>query len=342
MTGQLLAAVDGGNSKTDVVLLHSDGTVVGAVRGAGSNPHSLGLSGALDLIGELIDEAWRRGATAGGRRPPIQAGAFFLAGADQADEVRDLHDAIAVRRWTDDVLVGNDTLALLWAGSASGFGVAVVVGAGVNGIGRAPSGREAHFGALGAVTGDWGGGFGIGLAALGAAVRGEEGRGAATALSTAIAGHFAKHSASTVAVAIHRGEVDGDRLAELPALVFDVADRGDTEALAIVDRQADEVVGFAVAALRRSGQTDDATQVVLGGSVIAAAPERLIDRVRDGVTAVAPRAEVVVWRGRPVVGAAIAVLNHHGSDEAARLRLRADLTEERITTVGAGAPEPTR
>ena len=89
---------------------------------------------------------------------PIHAGAFFLAGADQADDVRDLHEAIAVRRWTDDVVVGNDTLALLWAGSASGFGVAVVVGAGVNGIGRAPSGREAHFGALGAVTGDWGGG----------------------------------------------------------------------------------------------------------------------------------------------------------------------------------------
>ncbi len=307
MSDVLLVAVDGGNSKTDVALLRADGSVGGAVRGAGSNPHTLGMAGALDLIEDLIAAAWQQvDGDTGSVAPTVSAGAFFLAGADQPDEMRDLHEAIAARRWAETVHVGNDTLALLWAGSTSGFGVAVVVGAGVNGIGRARSGREAHFSALGAVTGDWGGGGGIGLAALGAAVRAEEGRAPATVLSARIAEHFGEHTSTDVAVAIHRGRIAHHRLAELPSIVFEIAEGGDPEALAIVDAQADEMVGFASAALRRTGQTGDPTEVVLGGSVVAAAPARLLERVRRGVVAVAPDADVVVWRGRPVVGAAVA------------------------------------
>ncbi len=334
MSDALLVAVDGGNSKTDVVLLRRDGSVAAAVRGSGSNPHALGMPVALDLIEALIDTAWGRAIPSlGSPRPAVSAGAFFLAGADEPDEMRDLRDAIRARGWAENVHLGNDTLALLWAGSASGFGVAVVVGAGVNGIGRAKSGREAHFGALGAVTGDWGGGSGIGLAALGAAVRGEEGRAPATALSVRIAEHFGQRTSTEVALAIHRGRVPYQRLADLPPVVFEVAEGGDAEAIAIVDRQADEMVGFAIAALRRTGQTVDATEVVLGGSVVAAAPARLLDRVRQGVVAAAPQANVVVWRGRPIVGAAVAVLHLSGADDAARARVRDELTDERITLV---------
>jgi N-acetylglucosamine kinase-like BadF-type ATPase len=338
MSGALLIAVDGGNSKTDVVLLRTDGSVAAAVRGPGSNPHFLTTAGTLNLIERLIDTAWRQtGADPRSHRPKMSTAAFFLAGADQPGEVRDLRDAIAGRGWADDVLVGNDTLALLWAGSTSGSGVAVVVGAGVNGVGRAESGVEAHFAALGEVTGDWGGGPGIGLAALGAAVRAEEGRAPATALSALIATHFGEPTSLDVAIAVHRGQIAGRRLGELPPLVFEAAQAGDAESLAMVDRQADEVIAFAVAALRRTQQTDAAAEVILGGSVLTSGPPRLIDRVRAGVAAVAPRAQVVLWTGRPVLGAAIAVLNASGADDAARLRVRSELTDDRITVLGDGA-----
>jgi N-acetylglucosamine kinase-like BadF-type ATPase len=338
MKDALLIAVDGGNSKTDVVLLRTDGSVAAAVRGPGSNPHYLTTAGALDLIERLMDAAWRQtGADPRSHRPKMSAAAFFLAGADQPDELRELRDAIADRGWADDVLVGNDTLALLWAGSTSGSGVAVVVGAGVNGVGRAESGIEAHFAALGEVTGDWGGGPGIGLTALGAAVRAEEGRAPATALSALIAAHFGEGTSLDVAIAVHRGRIAGHRLGELPPLVFEAAQAGDPESLTMVDRQADEVVAFAVAALRRTQQTGDEVEVVLGGSVLTSGPSRLIDRVRAGVAAVAPHAKVVLWTGRPVVGAAIAVLNVSGGDDAARFRLRTELTDDRITVLGDGA-----
>ncbi len=336
MSDAVLVAVDGGNSKTDLVLLRDDGSVAAAVRGRGSNPHSLTTAGALDVIEDLIDAAWREGlGGASSRRPVMRAGAFFLAGGDQADEVRELHDAITERGWVEEVLVGNDTLALLWAGSASGFGVAVVVGAGVNGVGRAESGLEAHFGALGEITGDWGGGAGIGMAALGSAVRAEEGRGPATTLGVRIGAHFALRTALDVALAIHRGAIATHRLTELPPLVFEAAERGDAEALAIVDHQADEVVGFAVAALRRTRQTADSSTVVVGGSVMVKGPPRLLDRVRAGVAAAAPRASVTCWAGSPVTGAAVAALHLIGAEDAAHRRLRTQLTDERITRLAA-------
>ena len=46
----LIVAVDGGNSKTDVVLLRADGTVLASVRGEGSSPHLLGLESAVRVV----------------------------------------------------------------------------------------------------------------------------------------------------------------------------------------------------------------------------------------------------------------------------------------------------
>ena len=45
MSGRLVLAVDGGNSKTDLALLREDGAVLALVRGGNSSPHHLGLDG---------------------------------------------------------------------------------------------------------------------------------------------------------------------------------------------------------------------------------------------------------------------------------------------------------
>ena len=51
-------------------------------------------------------------------------------------------------------------------------------------------GRTARLAALGDIAGDWGGGGDIGLAAIGASVRGRDGRGPRTALEMLIPAHF--------------------------------------------------------------------------------------------------------------------------------------------------------
>ena len=83
-----------------------------------------------------------------------------------------------------------------------GWGVAVVCGAGINCVGVAPDGRHARFPALGWVTGDWGGGHDVGIAAVSAAARSEDGRGPKTTLEEVVPAHFGFTTPSELAEAI--------------------------------------------------------------------------------------------------------------------------------------------
>ena len=73
-----------------------------------------------------------------------------MAGADLPAEERALHRAIDRLGRTARNSVANDTFAILRAGTDEGWGVAVVVGAGINCVGRSPDGRRARFASLGA------------------------------------------------------------------------------------------------------------------------------------------------------------------------------------------------
>ena len=145
----MILAVDGGNSKTDVALVELDGTLVAHARGPLSSPHHLGLDGCLDVLQRLVDEAGLDG-----RRAEIAQ--VLLAGVDFPEEETAARDALDGRGWAVTTRVGNDTFAVLRAGTERGWGVAITCGAGINCVGVAPDGRHVRFPALGAITGDWG------------------------------------------------------------------------------------------------------------------------------------------------------------------------------------------
>ncbi|MEO8266327.1 MAG: BadF/BadG/BcrA/BcrD ATPase family protein [Ilumatobacteraceae bacterium] len=337
MTRSAVLAVDGGNSKTDVAIVDLHGSVLAAVRGPGSSPHYLGLDGSLQLVDELInqacDDAGLRSNAMGKGRQIGEFGAWFMAGADLPGEERALHRAIDRLGRTTHNSVANDTFAILRAGADEGWGVAVVVGAGINCVGRSPDGRRARFPALGPTTGDWGGGSDIGLAALGVAVRSEDGRSGSTTLRDGVAAHFQRRRATDVAIALHRQQLHPKRLRELAPIVVAAAEAGDDSAIGILDHQADEVVVFAVAAIRRLRMARLEVPVVLGGSILAAMPERFVNKIRDGVRRVAPSARCAVSSARPIVGAALAALDLAAANHAARVQVRALLIDDRIREV---------
>ena len=332
MKRTVVLAVDGGNSKTDVALVDSRGSVLAAVRGPGSSPHMLGLEGSMKVADELIDRACDAAGIRGGN-PIADCGAWFMAGADLPAEERALQRAIDRLGRASNNSVANDTFALLRAGADDGWGVAAVVGAGINCVGLSPEGRRARFLSLGRVSGDWGGGADIGLAALGAAVQSEEGRAPATRLRADVPAHFGKRRASDVAIAFHQHRFHRDRLRELAPIVVTAAERGDTAAIDILERQADEIVSWIVSAIRRLRIARLDVPVVLGGSILAALPQPFIDRIEAGVQHVAPSAKTTVCRDRPVVGAALAALDLAGADRAAHRKVRTILNDGRIRQV---------
>ena len=186
------------------------------------------------------------------------------------------------------MLVRNDTDAALRAGAPDGWGVALICGEGFNCLGVGPDGRTVRFPALGPISGDWGGGHGLGLAALAAALRGRDGRGPRTALEQAVPAHFGLRRPLDVTHAIYAGRLAERRLGELAPIVFAVAGAGDAEARGIADHLADELAGAAVATIRRLRLVRAAVPVVRAGGVFRTDDATFHARLREGIRAGCP------------------------------------------------------
>ena len=319
----VVLAVDGGGSKTDLALIHADGTLLSLVRGPKSSPHLVGLDGSLEVLEELLRAA-RSEAALDGDGQVADVAELLMAGVDFPSEEEELRDAVEWRGWAAATSVTNDTFAILRAGTESGWGVAVVCGTGMNCVGVGPDGRHARFPALGATTGDWGGGYDLGLAALFAAARSEDGRGPKTTLEQTVPAHFSLDSPGQLGEAIHRGEIPLLRLNELPRLVLAEADR-DAEAAAIVDHLAGEVVAFARVALERLDLTAEPVEVLLGGGLLESGDGRLLKAIEAGLCSVGPRITARRTSSPPIVGAALLGLDQVGAGPEAQQRVQREL-----------------
>jgi N-acetylglucosamine kinase-like BadF-type ATPase len=316
-------AIDGGNSKTDVALVATDGSVLSSVRGGGSNHQGIGRDGMVTVLTDLV----RAAAAQAGVSPdgPVAAHtSACLAGADLPDEEAELGDLIASQGWSDTVSVVNDTFAVLRAGlddSGRHWGVGVVCGAGINCVGVAPSGETTRFLALGEMSGDWGGGGQLGGEALWWAVRAEDGRGPDTALRAAVPAHFGVGRVEDVVIGLYRGTIGYAELHGLVPVLFAVAGRGDQVAADVVRRQAEEICTMATVAARRLGLAG-AVPVVLGGSLMTARDPLLSGTIRELILAELPGADVRTVDVPPVAGAALLGLDHVGAPPGVAARLR--------------------
>jgi N-acetylglucosamine kinase-like BadF-type ATPase len=324
-------AIDGGNSKTDVALIGVDGALLASLRGPGASQEEHGVDGAMRILADLVRVvAGRAGVTGACVARHTSA---CLAGADLPEEEEQLTAALRRQGWSDTAIAVNDTFAVLRAGLRDGrpghgsggasrpWGVAVTCGAGINCVAIAPDGRTARYLALGALTGDWGGGHGLGHAIMWHAMRAEDGRGPVTALGAAVAAHFGLASVTDVAIALHKGQLAEDDLLRLTTVLFTVAADGDPVARNLIVRQASEVCLMATAAMRRLALPSAGTQVILGGGLLEARHPLLTGEIERLLAAAAPGAAVRVVNVPPVAGAALLGLDYIGAGVTAETRL---------------------
>jgi len=323
MTAAVLA-VDGGNSKTDIALVADDGRALAFVRGPTSSHQAVGLERGMGQLVGLVSEAAARAGLDPAARPIARVGVHAIAGADYPPDVRMLERALAGTGLTDEVVVVNDTIGALWAGSSAGWGIALICGEGINGAAVAPDGRQVRFDGVGDISGDWGGGHSVGQAGLAAAVRATDGRGPRTSLERLVPAHFGLRRPPALTRAFYDGRIAERRTSELSPVVFAAAGEDDVVARSIVDRLADELVVMAAALARRAHLTRLPVEVVLAGGVFRATDEPFYERIRSGIEAVAPAARLVRLDVPPVAGAALEGLS--------RLELRTAAAADRVRT----------
>src|SRR5437016_515047 len=135
MQGDYILAVDGGNTKTIALVAALDGTILGAGRG-----------GCADIYNAEAGTGWPDSAAAAmanveyavvGALQAAQVKAsdlvtavFSMAGADWPEDFAYIRAAMDDRGFGHTILVQNDALGILHAGSADATGVSVVCGTG--------------------------------------------------------------------------------------------------------------------------------------------------------------------------------------------------------------------
>jgi N-acetylglucosamine kinase-like BadF-type ATPase len=329
----VVLAVDGGGFKTHLALVRDDGALLALVRGPHSSPHQIGVDGCLDLLERLLGEAVERAGGARNGGPAADVGQVMMSGVDLPREQDELQAAVDTRGWATRITVANDTFALLRAGTERGWGVALVCGAGMNCVGVGPDGQHVRYAALGAITGDWGGGYDVALAGLSAAARSADGRGPKTALERDVPAHFGLDTPLQLAEAIHLDGLERQRIGELAPLVLAAA-RDDDVAGGIAERLVSEATAFVRVTLERLGLTSEPTDVVLGGGLFQSDAGWLVDRIGERLAAVAPAASVRQVDSPPIVGAALLGLDDLSAPADAHDRARSELSAAVETSAG--------
>ena len=178
----LVVGVDGGGSKTHVVVADGRGKELASLTGEASAVRPGDALHSAEVISRLVRECLAI-AEREDRPRALVAG---VAGVGREDERRALLRALEGAKLAEDVQVVPDALIALEDAFGEGAGILLVAGTGSVAFGRGPTGHVVRCGGWGPVIGDEGGGAWIGRRALSVVTAAHDGREPETRLVGAV------------------------------------------------------------------------------------------------------------------------------------------------------------
>jgi N-acetylglucosamine kinase-like BadF-type ATPase len=302
----VVLGVDGGGTKTHVLVTDLSGRVVGSGTGGPSNWEDVGIVGAGETLRAAVLEAIQQAGV-----PPLEVvGCVFgLAGMDWDADHRRMHslpDSFAFGGPSDVV---NDSFVALRAGASHPWGVVVIAGTGAICGGRNRAGETFRTFGLGWEYGDFGSATDVSFEGVRAVAEAATGKGPPTALGDAMCAETAQSSVLQLLEELSRGRLDATRFGPL---VVQAASSGDEVARAILERAGDSLGRSAAAVIRRLEMQDDEFEIVLSGGMLRGASESVRSALEDVLRPLAPRATFVRLRTAPVVGAVLLAMEAAG------------------------------
>ena len=318
----LVLGVDGGNTKTLALVARENGVILGKGRaGCGDIYGATSPAAAISEVEHAVDAALLE---AGIRRAALRAGAFSLAGADWPEDFRFLEDAMRARGYSQSIMIVNDAMGALRAGSPDGTGVVVACGTGAATGARHPDGRIWH-------SSFWQepqGADELSRRALRAVYRADLGIDPPTLLTQRILTVLAARSVEEVLHKMTGRDLPRpENRRQLVRPLFDAAEAGDPAARQILLSHGEALGDYALVAARKVGLLGEPFILVLAGGVLRHPSPILRDALVGRVREAAPRAHAIQSRFEPVVGAVLLAL------ELARIDIDAALLEQLETSL---------
>lgn len=288
---------DGGGTKTDFLLFEGDGTVCAKARGGSTNANFISPETAANVVRQGIESCLSQ---ANADSMQVKTIMLFIPGFGRA------LDTVKTALGRNDILLAGDEKSAFYAALGGPFGISVLSGTGSFASGRDRNGCTAKAGGWGPLYSDEGSGYDIGVHCLSklAWLCDNEIRG--TLLEQVALEHLGIAQVPMIRTAVYRPEFDRKRIASLSFAVAKAAELGDPHACAILDDAAQALAGLAAIV---AGRIDaDGLPIALTGGVSNMGP-LFTDRFREAAERLVPQCTCRMAQYRPIVGAALCVLN---------------------------------
>ncbi len=299
--------IDGGATKSHVVLSNGTGRLVGEGQNGPSNYHIVGVEQAASNLSEAISQALALSAVS---PTDVKAACAGMAGLDGASDQKQMHQILTTALNASGLNCPwrslNDSV-VAWAGAFHGEpGALIASGSGAVAFAVGENGRSARADGLGHWLGDAGSGYDIGRRGLRAALAALDERGPATRLTE----HFRANAGSSQSewidwVAGLDSSISHahEQFRSFAPYVFEAAASDDAVARTILHGAGAALAGTAASVLRKVGLLTE-PQVATAGSVLQQ-PSSLRQAFRAALEADLPGCQIVPARSDPACGAAL-------------------------------------
>lgn len=254
-----VVGIDAGGTKTVGLLADGEGRILAEARAGGAN---LQTHGELE-VEKVFDSVLDRLAGGG----PLDGLCLGIAGVDRPEDEAVVRGILRRLGHRERARIVNDAIVALVAGAPERYGIVVLAGTGSIAYGMDRAGRSARSGGLGALLADEGSAYWLGRGALVAAVRANDGRGAATALAPLVLEALGIASVSELVPLVYPAPgMPRHRIAALAPLVERAAVAGDEVARQLLDAAARELAIAGRAVARRLALAAPFPVVLAGGT----------------------------------------------------------------------------
>jgi len=303
---QYFLGIDGGATKTDMVLTDQNEKILARINSGPSNIHTVSEKEIVKNLHDGLQQLFKQ-AHLHNRTKLTAIGAGF-AGIDNTKLQRQAKQFVKkafahhLPSQSKRIQVVNDTIIGFWSGISDQEGICIIGGTGSNCYGRTKRGKEAWANGLDWMLSDEGSGWEQGWKALRAVVKSYDGRGPKTRLEKSIYKHYKIKNARELLPIVYHPNYGKHQIGQLALYVETDALKGDKIAKQICKESADELLLSVKAVTKKLGfKKSYQLSIVLIGGVIQRNPivqRRFKKRVKE----LFPQVRFILPKVKPAMG----------------------------------------
>ena len=248
--------IDGGGTKTELVLSDFEDNIVSRLITDGSNPNTVGIENAKAIIRDGVAQICKNVAPSS---VVAYAGIAGCASGNYIEEIKNMLEKMSFAACD----VGSDNNNIVAAGLKDNEGITMILGTGICAY-AVKKNETKRIGGWGYLFDNGGSAFHIGRDAIHAYFSAYDGSGEETSLVQRI-NQDSGYSSLELLKYLYSG---GNKLvASYATYVFEEAERGDSVTIAILKKNAEEITKLILASLSHFENYDDKIPVILGGGL---------------------------------------------------------------------------